>query len=864
MHHLPLGSLKMGKKSFDHCEKVVEEFIGPKFSSLNPFQKQLKIAARLLELIEASSSHFLLREVADFLSRIEAHNIFPGFTINVFETFLNHYLEIDEKRQYRVRAKIVGKHLPRGDYQVLFPIGMDKVYEGPHYVTAHASPDLDTMVASFWGWVDAFGARVSTGCHFWNLPGGAPKELVEKRILFTDLFGESFFHLFSKDKNALSITGFDLFTQKGLKVVDQHALLTDLEESTDALIVTHDDGRYLADWKGNDAENFRRITSAIFSVLRAFDAGFQHQIIQVFSRRSVHRYEVKEVVDAWFFSPILSNDAFKDLSSQLKHHVHLFCQEVLGIELGVRASFSDFLTTILSKSSKAHGVDFDDLKRVYAAELFDEHEQIVDDRTKILTMLDHVVKILKQMMEVVRQVFASFYFAIKTKKRVYALQDSAVTFLSDLEEIKARMEAHPFITVNLSDDQETTVPLGVIYAHELQKPTLGTVTCRDFSNREETKIPGYFEVIAGLDHHKTAFNSTIPMTLKIMDVQSANTLVAEAAFLMNDKASKGGMTEEEIDRALAASNRHTPSACRIHSRLLNRKMNCLQPRGFVDAERELLEYTHFFFAILDDTDLLSKVTWIDIKVMAELVNRMKSLQLKNEVEVIHFDDLDPYDGSSLKKAAARLMQHEEVFSLYRTVYQEREKAVEKHLKALTLSPTFPMFEDTKVQNGCARVGQKKLYSSNIAGFSSLRKELLDAWAKESLQVFEKNSSIDLHLLMISTVASCEDLYQGSKASYSHQDELWFFVPDKESALVHLKLFLTQFQRNKMIVKHQESLRITVYGKKTSTIRRCFEESFLPCAIEEKQGIEHLVVLHHAPGILNSRKTMISPFLPLIG
>jgi len=86
----------MVKKSFDHCEKVVEEFIGPKFSSLNPFQKQLKISARLLELIEASSSHFLLREVADFLSRIEAQNIFPEFTINVFETFLNHYLEIDE------------------------------------------------------------------------------------------------------------------------------------------------------------------------------------------------------------------------------------------------------------------------------------------------------------------------------------------------------------------------------------------------------------------------------------------------------------------------------------------------------------------------------------------------------------------------------------------------------------------------------------------------------------------------------------------------------------------------------------------------------------------------------------------------
>ena len=35
---------------------------------------------------------------------------------------------------------------------------MGKIYEGTHFVTAHKSPDLDTTIASFWGWLDAFAA----------------------------------------------------------------------------------------------------------------------------------------------------------------------------------------------------------------------------------------------------------------------------------------------------------------------------------------------------------------------------------------------------------------------------------------------------------------------------------------------------------------------------------------------------------------------------------------------------------------------------------------------------------------------------------------------------------------------------------
>ena len=270
---------------------------------------------------------------------------------------------------------------------------------------------------------------------------------------------------------------------------------------------------------------------------------------------------------------------------------------------------------------------------------------------------------------------------------------------------------------------------------------------------------------------------------------------------------------------------------------------------------------HFFFAILDDTDLLSKVTNIDIDCVVELVNRLRSLQLRREVEVLNVDDLDRNITNFSKLAAARILQNEHVYSLYRTIYEKREKAVEEHIDQILLKPSFPLFEDTKVQNGCARVGQKKLYSSNILAFQKQKKQVLDLWVKESISVIEKNSQIDLHMLMISTVASCEDVYKGAKSKYHHQDELWFYIPNTETAKAHLKSFLNQFKRNKMIVKHADTLKVEFFGSMSKELKLCFEESFISCEYKQSSGLDGVVILYHDAGILNSRKSMVSPFLP---
>jgi len=67
----------------------------------------------------------------------------------------------------------------------------------------------------------------------------------------------------------------------------------------------------------------------------------------------------------------------------------------------------------------------------------------------------------------------------------------------------------------------------------------------------------------------------------------------------------------------------------------------------------------------------------------------------------------------------------------------------------------------------------------------------------------------------------------------------------------------------MMVKHASTLRIKACGKLAQELKVCFEESFLSCPIEIGKGGEDCVILYHDAGILNSRKSMISPFLPVV-
>jgi hypothetical protein len=106
---------------------------------------------------------------------------------------VGNFVELEEtleqlpiEENLRARGKIAGRQLPRHAYQAFFPVGSGQVFSGPHTVTAHYPVDLDTAVASFIGWLDAFAARVTSGPHRWNLPGDDLHPSIE-RLFGADL-----------------------------------------------------------------------------------------------------------------------------------------------------------------------------------------------------------------------------------------------------------------------------------------------------------------------------------------------------------------------------------------------------------------------------------------------------------------------------------------------------------------------------------------------------------------------------------------------------------------------------------------------------------------------------------------------------
>ncbi len=140
-------------------------------------------------------------------------------------------------------------------------------------------------------------------------------------------------------------------------------------------------------------------------------------------------------------------------------------------------------------------------------------------------------------------------------------------------------------------------------------------------------IPSYLEIISVIDHHKsTLATSSAPFAI-ISDAQSCNTLVAKQAFLINDRRSLLNQTQKGIEQQIAEHiSSDSPQSTRLTQNLLQRRMIAKTAgKFFVHPEREFIEYLHFLYAIIDDTDLLSKVTPMDVECVAQLLNRMKSI-----------------------------------------------------------------------------------------------------------------------------------------------------------------------------------------------------------------------------------------------
>lgn len=852
-----LGDLSITKHHFSHLDAVFKKFEDPEFLELSDRKRSEQVNAALYELVKKEPEPcFLLFAVLEFIERIDQEKILDHYTFTSFELWLNQFSNLDVEANARIRGKIAGKWIPRGEYQKLFPIGMGKIYEGTHFVTGHKSPDLDTTVASFWGWIDAFAARVGDGLHVWNVPGGPPNQ-IEIDLMFRHVFGNAVFTHLAKTRTVLNLTGNDLMTQKGLLRVTPEESIASIDHERDfkAVTIVDAEGFYLGDWRGIDVEGVRQVIILLSSCIRWFENHLHLQLITLFAKKDLHFDMARPQLKILFDMKVKDCEPGLGFSSKERESVQNFILLVLGIKEGIDCTFDDLSRHL----ARLGGIAFEGIEQILRAmkPLFDAKGRLLENRPDIFRFLESAINSLHEGIFKIRERLEKLDIALRTKMEVFAHRPTFVTVRSDVEEIRYKMGSYLSLTVAYPDNGKF-FPVGAIYASDLRKPTLGTVSLRDFCNPEEMGIPQYLEVISVIDHHKSQLTTTAPPMALIADVQSCNTLVAGCAFEINDRFSLGGQTAAKIDEEIRSITDSPISHRRLLKLLQKKEAVQKSPNFFVHPDREALEYLHFLYAILDDTDLLSKVSAVDLECVAALLNRLKTLQLKKETEILDLSDL-PRDKSFLKKGAQRILQNDDMYSLYKKVYAYKEKEVERNLELAAARKPSAVFADTKEQNGCCRVGQTKVFASNIPFFLKSAESIQRAWLDASIAVHKEKPQIVLHLHMISTIVSAEEVHKGANSSYPHKDELWIWIPEGEPAVERLKIFLNNFKNSPAF--KDNSLEVEFLGPNAPELELIFKESFFDIPQKAVNKKLPIAVLRYNPGTLNSRKAMVSPFLP---
>ncbi len=860
-----LGDAPITLPTFPNLNERFDVFRTNDFATLTDQKKHEAVSRLLFELIhEAKPPVFLLRAVVDYIDKVLEQKIVENYTCADFELWLNQFSQVTSAENYQLRARIAGKNIPRDDYQALFPIGMGKMYPGTHFVTAHHSPDVDTTVASFWGWIDAFAARVAEGMHIWNIPGGAPISQVEIDLLFHKIFGEGVFTHLTKTRLALSLSGLDLMTQRGVRKtsISESTLSIDHERNQNAFVLTDDQGYYLGDWRHFDVEGVRLVVMLLNLCLRWFENTLHMRLIALFSKETLSLEEIVVFAKEFLNTKIESCEPAQEFTDKQNAHLQTYLVDVLGVEKGKKSTLQDF-----AKATAYLGMpQFEQFTQLMLSlentGLFDHKGQLIEKRPQIFHCLQELIEAFNSALYAFRLHVEKLEVALQIKTSVFGYYPQTVNYRADLEEIRSKMGSYPYLTVTASDKEGRLLPLGIVPAGELHKPLLGTVSLRDFCNREEAKIPSYLDIISVIDHHKSVLNTSAPAVVYVCDAQSSNALLAEIAFRINDLYSTAGMTSEEIEKHIQelTHNLTSPTASRLLQRLLQKQRAArYKEEFFIAPEREYTEYLHFLYAILDDTDLLSKVSPRDVESVASLLNRLKTLSLKKEVEIISLEDL-PKDSSFAIKAAERILQNPDMYSLYRKIYIQKEKRVEENMILCAEGKSSTFFADTKEQNGCCRIGQTKLFASNEPTFARYQDTLRHLWRVDAETLYKDKTEIDLHMHMISTIAGAEDVFSGKRGSYTHQDELWIWSAPSEQSIGHLKSFLNAFKE--LSVLQECKIEALFYGPRGPELERFFKESFIPIPSKQIATTEgSLILLRFKAGAINSRKAMISPYLP---
>lgn len=752
---------------------------------------------------------FLLPALLHAFSGFEKESV----SLSLFEFWMNQFSLLSIEEQLVVRGRITGKTIPRDAYQLFFPIGMDKYYPGTHFVCAHLSPDLDTTVASFIGWLDAFGAKVGLGQHLWSLPGGPSEPSIVQ--LFEKLWGTDLFKFISRPAPTLTLGAMDLTTREGMEEVtgDISMIAIDKGLHEKAILFVNEEGKFLGDWHSRDAEVVRPVIFLFKALLRKFESLFYIRILRFFADPGANLEKCTDVYNETFLMHLI--DSENDYLDDDKKNLNLFLKNILKVKKGLNATFAD-LGNAFQAMGYSHLKAFKNLvKNLTGNPLFDSNGKLKEDRPLIFQTIENLIHHLNQAILECNQFTELLSTAVSLKFQLNNHISYALTMNSTIEEIRTKMEDQDYLPV-LSGDSESR-PIGIIPRNALSRSPLGTVSLRDFSNFDEVHMASYLNVISVIDHHKSALRTQAPPLIIVGDAQSCNTLVAEQLFIINEKY-----------------------------------------RSHIHPDREIAEYFSCLYAIIDDTDFLSKVSARDIDCVVTLLNNLK--MLIHQKPCIDLSDI-PRNHHFINSSAGRILKSPDMFSIYDKIIKTRQTRTEEALQHLEEYGFDFLCSDTKDQNGCARIGQSKLFPINFPLFEKKKALFCGEWSKKAKQIYIAQNDIALHLQMISTIPSSQDLFSGIAENYSHLDELWIWIPqDSSHAEALLATFLNSMLESPRI--KEKAVKIEVHADENGRLERIFKHNFLPLPIENIEGQKkNFAVIYVKAGTLNSRKSMVSPYLP---
>ena len=864
-----IGDIEFDKKSFSDIQSILKNFCSPEFRSKTSIERNALVNRTLLDIIQCAPRHsFLLREIIDFTRRITDNQVLDGnYNLTAFERWLNQHSELSTEEQRVIRGKVIGKYVPRDEYQIFFPIGHDKYYPHSHYVTAHNPPDLDSTTGSFIGWMDAFACKVGNTLTVWNVPQGEPSPLISH--YFNLIFTPDVFTRVAKNKAVISPVAMDIVNQERLHRVAANSDIRDFQHNrnTTHIIVVDEDGYFLGDWRISDVDSVGRIQRLLNMSIHSYEKLIISSFTEVMSHDVITKDDLKNFLDS-VLNCKLGNPKlrFQRYNIADQESLDKYLRIVLKLEDGSDTTFKDFFH-YMDEISKSEYSDFIKLLKsiIEESNFCSKSGELTLGRAEIFSLFHKAYSKLSDSIQLGRDYYDRMDVALAVKKDILGHSLNYVSTKAEPTEILQKLRGYQHITVCFPDSQGRLIPVGVIHRTDLHRDSLGTVTLRDFCNNDEIKLAKDIRVISAIDHHRSEMNSRECMTITIADVQSVNVLLAEKAFIINDLYSNANQTlhsiDEQVEEIQKQGHALETSELRKLARLMQKKQAIYRSgsKYFIHPDREIVEYTLMLNAIVDDTDLFNKCGWRDLKSIANLVNRMKSIVCGREMEVLSLEPYNKNSKSDLKKAINDFLKNEDIISFYENIFEHRRLMIDKWVREPEQHGYC--FEDRKIQNEFCAVSQFKLFPENQQSFQENRLELLEDWLASNSLVKRKTSVVDFYLQMNSTIQINSSNSESQDKSY---DELWFNIDDQsEQGASRLRQFFDALVQSPKYPDFILEARVEGPDTNTKKLLLSILENNLkvvPLYVKTK-STDPIICLRIKTSSMNSRKADITPYLP---